>query len=66
MTNFGKKWVKTLTERGESCIIKTEPRGGEDVTQQINHEGSVFPLADTHKRYHTYDAWLKSTFGQAS
>jgi radical SAM protein (TIGR01212 family) len=33
------------------------------VTQQINREGSVFPLADTHKRYHTYDAWLKSTFG---
>ena len=33
------------------------------MTQQINHEGSVFPLADTHKRYHTYDAWLKSTFG---
>ena len=23
----------------------------------------VFPTADTHKRYNTYDAWLKSTFG---
>ena len=33
------------------------------MTQQINREGSVFPLADTHKRYNTYDAWLKSTFG---
>ena len=33
------------------------------MTQQINREGRVFPLADTHKRYNTYDAWLKSTFG---
>ena len=33
------------------------------MTQQTNREGSVFPLADTHKRYNTYDAWLKSTFG---
>ena len=33
------------------------------MTQQQDREGSVFPLADTHKRYNTYDAWLKSTFG---
>lgn len=33
------------------------------MTQQTNREGRVFPLADTHKRYNTYDAWLKSTFG---
>ena len=33
------------------------------MTQQTDREGRVFPLADTHKRYNTYDAWLKSTFG---
>ena len=33
------------------------------MTQQQDREGRVFPLADTHKRYNTYDAWLKSTFG---
>lgn len=33
------------------------------MTPQQDREGSVFPLADTHKRYNTYDAWLKSTFG---
>lgn len=33
------------------------------MTQQQDREGRVFPLTDTHKRYHTYDAWLKSTFG---
>ena len=26
-------------------------------------EGNPFPYADTNKRYHTYDYWLKSTFG---
>ena len=33
------------------------------MTQQQDRGGRVFPLADTHKRYNTYDAWLKSTFG---
>ena len=26
-------------------------------------KGHPFPLPDTHKRYHTYDAWLKAAFG---
>ena len=33
------------------------------MTQQTDREGRVFPLADTHQRYNTYDAWLKSIFG---
>ena len=33
------------------------------MTPQQDRGGSVFPPADTHKRYNTYDAWLKSTFG---
>lgn len=33
------------------------------MTPQQDRGERVFPLADTHKRYNTYDAWLKATFG---
>ncbi len=28
-----------------------------------NNAGNPFPYSDTNKRYHTYDYWLKATFG---
>ena len=27
------------------------------------HAGNPFPFSDTNKRYHTYDYWLRHTFG---
>ena len=32
-------------------------------TQKQEGSGHLFPFSDGSKRYHTYDAWLKSTFG---
>ena len=34
-----------------------------DMTETCDRESVLFPVAGTNKRYRTYDAWLKSTFG---
>ena len=42
----------------------SEKRGRDDVsTQKQRGNGHPFPYSDGNKRYHTYDHWLKSTFG---